>query len=658
MAENISIIKNALKSFSSTGEYDRTHLLLAAGKLSSTNPGEAKLLQKLTEGDNFTAFDKDGNGKLSDKEIEDAAKFVGPADVLNEVDLTEALNRASRMARRRPPSYTPPIPTTPSTASSTPSTTSSSPSTSSVTTAPRTPSEIENYTREGYQKSANIIRAPGGIEKTIVLDTIKLDRNRNVKTFIGLDQKVHFIIFSESDFSKEDSLIKEYTLPVETLKNLSVADQGTYISLNTADYNVDHRYPPIPNTKVIDASSESSKSTLTNIIKNLFLNDSSLSALNNSSNIGFRQARGIDNLTHAKYEQPPVISQLEEYTINVPELQNLTISGGTDLKRSSIVWIRNKTKIAQLVSYTDTSSNVNRKGKKFYRLIMVDDPNNASRTSTTVTEYDIPQEELQKIAKRDAQNVNLDNPNEVTNWIFTHFKNDKNPIQAFINREEGFAQLGEIENLHEIKPTASGNNLQQALNNANNQTGCRWEKVAKVALDAPGFKDGVLPTLGDNHDAAPPDVDTLFARLNKKLELLPETAPDGGKDQAKELATIKLPNGEYKRIIIENSGIRIIVWKLGSGRNPQYCKVIFIPRSNLNTSGYSRFAELTPKFIENALRPNNAEKREHYNYLKELAKKYFGYDPAFSGPTPPNSEDIGITITNINRTITNRAGSP
>lgn len=634
MAENISIIKNALKSFSPAGEYDKTTFLLAAGKLSSTNPAESNLLKKIAEGDNFTAFDKDGNGKITDREIEEAAKFTSPNDILNEADLSEALSRLSRATRRRPSTYTPPAPSaSPATSTSPSSPSSPPPSTSPPVQVP----QINTYSTDSYKKNKVL---SGDVKKTVVLDTVKLDENRDVKIFIGEDQLAHFLIYLGDGYDKDHSRVEEYTIPLETLQSTILGlDSRVFLSFNSTNYAYDVKFATKDRgaQSVINTSSPDSKGKVTQLIKEAFLSDSSLSVLKNATGVQFREARGVEDLIHAKYGDPAgEIPPPEEYTGSISELDTRATSlGGTS---SKAFWIGERSGVAKLVQYTDTSTDLTRKGQKFYRLIFVQTDSSGNPTNK-VAEHDIKETELGKIAKQDAQKVDFSNIENVKNWLIGHFDFNKSSLDAYIKRSQGKAQFGEISLL--FTRESNGANLTQAFQNLSRAP---WKKVA----DTPGsFKDGKLTAPVNYTSGLHGMITSYFDKLSELYALRGST----GEEPAK-LPPFQI-GSTFKQIILESDVIRILTWEMSGGR-PIKVKSISIDRGTLEGTSFEMFAKLTPRYL-NMITRHHSQERQH---LEKMAKIYFGYGitegPSTNIPGIIKVEDItNTTLVNMDTEITN-----
>jgi len=608
MVENISIIKNALKTFSSSGEYEASRFLLAAGSLRTSNPNESALLQKIGDPnsrDNFVAFDKDGNGKISNKEIEEGAKFFSPNDILDEKDLQEALNRLSRTNRRKPAS----------------SRSSSPPSSSSPTSLPKAPAvpQIENYASNLYKEGKPAKDPYFGIKSTITLDPIKLDHNREVKTFLGEDGLLHIVIYNGKNFS-ENNLISEYTVSLKRLHEMAISQKSIFLTFQKVNYDFEKSFARQAGAKEhLDASSPENKDKVTQLIKDLFLAESSLNTLKNTPGVQFRKARGVSALKEKAFQTPSTSTiQLEEVNSILNELEgyaNFLTTNPND--KSKTVYSTGKSQALKLIRYVYNGSKYPAyKGKTFYKLIRVNNPANPA----SITEYDIPEAELTRIAERDAQNVDLNDLDQTINWLANHFKLDTNKIDAYTERQDGFAQFGEIRGLFQRVTPVNGKPLQQVINGLQREEGT-WTRTP--------FESGIL-SIPDNYPGVVDSkITTYFSRLKRLYDLKPDLTGSSGDGPPKDLTTFQVGD-EIKKIIVENKGIKILIWKVKGGRL-EYSRAMLISREDLTGKAFSKFAALTPRFVESALSSRNPEEKAKLNYLIQQAKIYFGHNPSYAG---------------------------
>ncbi|GEM_PF-4290887 len=411
----------------------------------------------------LNAVDKNHDGFISSRELLDIAKLSGSQTELT-VDGLDTAVKKKAPARKDPttglPSTAPrstPLPTPSSPTSGT--STAASPDVGQPGTAPN---DIEQFVN-GI-KHQNEYHFPGAseIEKTISLQAIKLDSIRTAKIAITPDGQLHILIFSGENFTSEN-LIKEYTLPVQTLRGI-LDKQGYFLELTRLDkLNSENNRIPQGKTRLSLYGNPSSNDieTLTKIIQGNLLNDPNLTNLQKISGVSFRQGRGVAHLGTSIFGKVPPAPQISKTIIPIDSLpaylNRLEASGkkgGERKHREGTIskgdWVSisgwgsdsKSSAAAQFykVSYKDASG-VN---KYIYRMLMAYDVTkpDGSKACHRI-EYQISPYELERIAQRDGANINTQDAESTRKWFLTHFKFEDNALEAYTQREQGFAQFGE-----------------------------------------------------------------------------------------------------------------------------------------------------------------------------------------------------------------------
>ena len=659
MGDVNSIVIGIRTASGKNDEFDKKDLKKALFYFDEQNDKaeEVSLLKRILSDEKvFQALDKNHNGTLSADEFVKAAELREPKNVLDNLDLDKAISPRSGSLPPPPPtaetsgttvpksgtiprsgSLPPSPPTVEAPRTAPPQQTSRTPQTSSTVTKPaesRRPSQIQGYVSKGYTN-----RSPGGVQKTIDICHRKLDDNRTVDMYFEKDNKLHILIYSEENFTS-DNCIQEYTIPVEEVHNIGLTDKiRTYFSLTMDDtWNVgDIRNKPqdVP-IVALNGNSGENKSLFADFIIDKFLTENNYRTLQQTPGVEFRQARGTDELRESGGFQQPSLKTYEEYSGNIEVLENYfkdfeSKYGPIKNKSKTVFTDGQKSHITQLGSYYDADRG------DCYTFLILSNPNDLNKSEVTFKEFVILKAELERIAKNDGIKINFDNIEEVRNFLLSHFSDHTDEIGACAKRQAGDAQFGEIQDFlyrgtgdpedpEDTKIKTKINPADTQDEKARKQREALQAAFTKLIQNKPRnnnsethkYKSGILKDLHlhlsdyPKEIPIPQTVSEYYAKLNPKKDEAEAAIP----------STFEV-KGEYKRIIVDKTGIRIVRWKMKNGK-PADIKVAFIKKENL-TGVYARFTDLTPGFIARAFNSDNPEVKAHYTYLIDRARIYFGH---------------------------------
>ena len=390
--------------------------------------------------------------------------------------------------------------------------------------------------------------------------------------FIGIDDKLHIMIHPEGNYS-EENLVQEFTVPVETLESTCTSN-GHFLMIPDRDnyWNVGRLNTKKLSTLELDDSKKQSKETVAKIILKTFLKNGRTDELRNLSDVKFRQSRGMGNLMATEFGNVPAPeAKATSFDSLYSHIGNKD-TGYLKLVNDNQAKIEKETKkwfylngssgpVGKLCLTLDNG------GVYRYRLITAFQREGKQH----IQEFIIQPTALQKIANRDCVNVfcgsSSFSPNQVDidavrDFLVGHFKKDNDSITAYKNKNQGFAQFGEIEGIR--FRSAEGTTLAEAATAMANLFSDKpsdkfnygyGTETDKWKTDL-GYKDGSMPTLpAVNDDKIGPQIAT--ARFFPDTAFLPNP-------------TTEYRGGWKTKMVITKENTSIFFWNKEENLFEQY----------------------------------------------------------------------------------------
>lgn len=493
----------------------------------------------------------------------------------------------------------------------------------------KTPTHLERLIEGGryiYGVREEIQASRAETGKVIDLGTTKINDNKNMKMFLGVDQKIHILVHREG--SNDDSLIEEYSIKIKDFKNLSAQNgMNVYHGLCTYKEEQDFKLAKekdASKTADLNAEDASENGKLLNWFANYLNGD--INKLNNVSGFTYRKGRGIEGLAYAEPGAPSSDEPLE-YTSGINEFDHNTtgyfvnLIGKETLDGKNISSIPIKTKWFNIDGYRSSLALVESKDKDknetyHFRLYVSSTLTNGQNQ---IEEFKISPTDLQKLMAEDHNDTKFMSPDgkiqidKVTNNIENIAKYlrdsvtfDTDDFSAHINRRAGKRAIAEIAS---HRKTAYQNNIGDTVKDLYNT-----ENKYLYPISRTPYKTGKIKP-PDSLSNNPSGIEKITAYIRAKLTY--ELGNDYEK-QYEPLTTFSIAN-KYTKILVTSKGLLLISWEKGDDGKVKNFKSAYISKNSELLRDAKKLGFDFTNIPLDKIRDGDAKP------IQEKARLFFGY---------------------------------